>query len=85
MQRGFYVDDGLQSAQTANDAISLIQRTSTVLREGGFRLHKFLSKSPAILQALPGESVISDVNQVDLGDIPAEVSLGILWNDSEDS
>ncbi|XP_033114267.1 uncharacterized protein LOC117114688, partial [Anneissia japonica] len=84
VQNNFYVDDGLQSVETADEAIDLIQRTVAMLKEGGFKLHKFLSNSKQVLKALPDDCIASNVSQKDLSNLPTERTLGILWDPTLD-
>ncbi|XP_033102415.1 uncharacterized protein LOC117105399 [Anneissia japonica] len=79
VQNNFYVDDGLQSVETADEAIDLIQRTVAMLKEGGFKLHEFLSNSKQVLKALPDDCIASNVSQKDL-----KRTLGILWDPTLD-
>ena len=85
VRKGFYVDDGLLSVPTVEDAASLVTRTRNMLKRGGFVLHKFLSNSTEFLQTLPAETVAVKVNKLDLSDLPTEHTLGVLWNASEDN
>ena len=49
----FYVDDGLKSVSTPTNAIDLIQKTKTLCKKGGFRLHKIISNSKEVIEATP--------------------------------
>ena len=55
VKRHFYVDDGLRSASTDAEAISLLSRTQMSLAESNLRLHKFASNSQTVLEAFPSE------------------------------
>jgi hypothetical protein len=46
----FYVDDGLKSVSTPTNAIDLIQKTKTLCKKGGFRLHKIISNSKEVIE-----------------------------------
>ena len=41
VKRNFYVDDGLKSVQSVDQAKELIKNTKSLCQRGGFRLHKF--------------------------------------------
>ena len=41
VKRNFYVDDGLKSVQSVDQAKELIKSTKSLCQSGGFRLHKF--------------------------------------------
>ena len=47
----FYVDDGLTSVPTAQEALSLLKRTA-LKKEGNLRLHKIASNDPEVHQSL---------------------------------
>ena len=55
VRRNFYVDDFLKSVQTTDQATALAVKLTAMLREGGFRLTKFLSNRREVLSALPTE------------------------------
>jgi hypothetical protein len=42
----FDVDDGLKSVSTPTNAIDQIQKTKTLCKKGGFRLHKIILREP---------------------------------------
>lgn len=80
IERHFYVDDGLVSVPTDNEAIGLLQRTQVSLSESNLRLHKFASNSKAVLQAFaPQDCAI--LTEMDLSGeaTPVQRSLGLLW------
>ena len=51
----FYVDDGLKSVPTADEAISLICQTKEMCSRGGFNLHKFISNKKKVIKEIPEE------------------------------
>ena len=55
IRHSFYVDDGLTSVATEEDAIKLVQRTTHLCAFRGIRLHKFASNSIKVLDAIPFE------------------------------
>ena len=82
----FYVDDGLKSVRSEEEAIDLVRRTVEVCRRRGIRLHKFTSNSETLLKSLP-ESECAEKNNIinlNLDEFPVERVLGILWNIKED-
>lgn len=56
LRHDFYVDDGLKSVSTVQEAIELIETTKNMCKGGGLILHKFLSNH---------QDVLSRVNQED--------------------
>ena len=51
----FYVDDGLISVNSEEDAIQLALQTSKLCKEGGLRLCKFVSNNKRVLNTIPEE------------------------------
>ncbi|XP_052680203.1 uncharacterized protein LOC128160966 [Crassostrea angulata] len=86
--RNFYVDDGLSSYDTDNEALDILLRTQKILRDRGkIRFHKFASNSQIVMDALPPEDRAKDLSDVhlDLHTTPAQSSLGLIWNLSLDA
>lgn len=86
--RNFYVDDGLSSYDTDNEALDILLRTQEILRDRGkIRFHKFASNSQIVMDALPPEDRAKDLSDVhlDLHTTPAQSSLGLIWNLSLDA
>ncbi|XP_061192133.1 uncharacterized protein LOC133200331 [Saccostrea echinata] len=85
----FYVDDGLLSCFSEEEAIhvSLVHRAKDALNEGGeLRLHKFASNSRTLLDSFPSNDLTKNLKYLDLGaaSLPLQRSLGLLWDtDSE--
>ncbi|XP_052762111.1 uncharacterized protein LOC128204746 [Mya arenaria] len=79
----FYVDDGLVSLQTPQEAIDLMKRTQQALDTGGkLKLHKISSNSREVMKAFPKEDLAKDLKDLDLGheNLPVQRSLGMNWN-----
>ena len=55
VKKDFYVDDGLKSVPSATEASALIKSTKSLLAKGGFNLHKFISNSKEVIEAIPKE------------------------------
>ena len=87
VKRHFYVDDGLRSASTDAEAISLLSRTQMSLAESNLRLHKFASNSQTVLEAFPSEDCAAVTKDVDLSGeaAPTQRSLGLLWEMASDT
>ncbi|XDV43684.1 hypothetical protein PO909_012122, partial [Leuciscus waleckii] len=77
----FYVDDGVTSVQTTEDAIQLAQEARDLCAIGGLRLHKFVSNYNAVLESIPPSERAINVKEPDLSfDSLTERTLGIQWN-----
>ena len=77
----FYVDDGLKSVSTPSNAIDLIQKTKTLCKKGGFRLHKIISNSKEVIEAIPPEERAKGIQDLDptRDALPIERALGVQW------
>ena len=82
VNRNFYVDDGLHSAPTTEDAIDLLRRTQTMLATANLRLHKVASSHAEVMGAFPSEDHASGLHNLDFskGPIPVQRSLGVYWD-----
>lgn len=61
VKKDFYVDDGLKSVPSAP-----IKSTKSLLAKGGFNLHKFISNSKEVIEAIPKEQRASGIKELDL-------------------
>jgi len=55
IRRNFYVDYGLKSVPSVEQAKELIKNTKSLCQKGGFRLHKFTSNSREVVNSVPKE------------------------------
>ena len=62
----FYVDDGICSTHSVDEAVQIANEACQICRSGGLRLHKFCSNSKDVLSALPFVELSSDLQQVNL-------------------
>ena len=78
----FYVDDCLVSVESEESAKKLASDLMALLKDGGFRLTKWISNRPAVLQSIPEEERAKDVKGLDLNHdaLPVERALGISWD-----
>ena len=79
-----YVDDGLRSESTVEQAISTLKNARKILATYNIRLHKIISTHSAVLQAFPPSEIAKDVDTVDLNQSMAQHALGITWNIDRD-
>ncbi|XP_048734152.2 uncharacterized protein LOC125650167 [Ostrea edulis] len=88
VERNFYVDDGLVSVPTTDEAIELVKETQQVLKEqGNIRLHKIASNSVAVMNAFPTQDLEKSLTQVSIGSdaLPTQQSLGLSWDLNSDT
>ena len=81
LQNDFYVDDGLKSFTTPENAIDVIRNTQAMCAAANLRLHKFSSNSKVVLEATPVEDRSKDLKDLDLRNdtLPVQRSLGTYW------
>nr|XP_039271502.1 uncharacterized protein LOC120345955 isoform X3 [Styela clava] len=82
----FYVDDGLQSLETVNEAKLLIKNSTSLCAKAGLKLHKFVSNRREVLESIPECDRASSVKTIDLNNdpLPIERVLGMLWDVNDD-
>ncbi|GAA6084830.1 uncharacterized protein LOC113098256, partial [Tachysurus ichikawai] len=66
VHRNFYVDDGLISVSSADEAISLLKNTKNMLAESNIKLHKISSDSHRVMEAFPPSERANDLKDLDL-------------------
>ena len=86
VHRNFYVDDGLTSRPTENEAITLIRNAQAMLATANLRLHKVVSNSVLVMEAFPAEDRAKNIKDLDLRRdvLPSQRSLGVHWNIEKD-
>ena len=83
VRRDFYVDDGLTSTDKVSSAISLIEKTTRLCEEGGFKLAKFACNEPAVLETIPIFCRSKTLQRVELlkdKSSVCEQALGVNWD-----
>ena len=78
----FYVDDGLTSRPTDEETVELLQNTQAMLATAQLRLHKAVSNSVFVMEALPEEDRGKSIRDLDLqhDSLPTQRSLGVHWD-----
>lgn len=85
VEKNFYVDDGLTSVSSVEEAKKLIIESQELCKKGGMRLHKFNSNEEAALSCLePSERAVNS-EPLGLGPAPSECALGVQWSIKEDT
>ncbi len=87
MFRSVYVDDGLKSVPTEDEARDFIESSKAICSQAGFTLHKFVSNSPVEMQGMNATERASGVRDLNLQpqEEPCEKTLGIGWNVDADT
>jgi hypothetical protein len=84
VKQNFYVDDCLKSVATEQEATRLSEQLRKLLSKGGFRLTKWLSNSPSVLQSIPESERAPSSKNLDFERLHVERALGVQWNVSSD-
>lgn len=80
IKRDFYVDDGLKSLSSVEEAISLIKGSIEMCSKRGIRLHKLLSNSKEVLAQMPEKDCAKELNlNLSYETLPTTKTLGIQW------
>ena len=72
VKHSFYVDDGLLSVSSSEQAISVIKETVALCEKGGLKLHKFVSNCPLVRREV-------DAKAEDLRISFIERTLDVVW------
>ena len=81
VRKDIYLNDGLKSVETLEQAKSLISSTKLLCQKGGLHLHKFTSNNSEVLNSIPPEDRAADKRNPDLvsNDPEIEHALGVHW------
>ncbi|XP_057691919.1 uncharacterized protein LOC130915825 [Corythoichthys intestinalis] len=86
IERHFYVDDGLKSFSSIEQATDVLFRAQKMLAQCNIGLHKISSNCPLITGAFPTEDCAVGMQGLDIGQTtpPMQRSLGLGWELSTD-
>ncbi|XP_067946428.1 uncharacterized protein [Watersipora subatra] len=81
----FYVDDGITSVDTIEEATNLIQNAIEICGRAKLRLHKFLTNNREVLAHIPASERVKEAQNLDLfrDKLPTERTLGLEWSDDK--
>ncbi|XP_026101642.1 uncharacterized protein LOC113072978 [Carassius auratus] len=85
IEKNFYVDDGLVSVPSVEEAKKLITESQELCKRGGLRLHKFNSNEEAALACLDPSERAATIEPLGLDPTPSERALGIQWSIKTDT
>ncbi|XP_070412225.1 uncharacterized protein [Nothobranchius furzeri] len=85
MEKNFYVDDGLVSIPSIDEAKKLISESQEFCKKGGLRLHKFNSNEEAALSCLDPSERAAKIEPLGFDQTPSERALGIQWSIKDDT
>ena len=79
IRRNFYVDDGLRSENTVEEAVKTLTEARSILGKFGIRLHKIISTHTEVLNSFPSSEIAEKLDHVDISNTPEQSALGIRW------
>ena len=81
IKNDFYVDDGIKSVETVDQAISLMKESQILCKMSGFHLHKFVANNAEVLKTMNSDEIAQSVKNIDLtkDELPVERTLGLQW------
>ncbi|XP_072175534.1 uncharacterized protein [Diadema setosum] len=87
IRKEFYVDDGLKSVPTIEDAVSLLKSAQGICSKAGLKLHKIMSNRKEVLEQFATDDRAKCVADLDLAVdlLPLERALGVVWCVENDS
>ena len=87
IKENFYVDDCLKSVDSEKNAIELIKQLTSLLKQGGFHLTKWISNSSEVMHTIPNTERAKSIIDLDLekDTLPVERALGVLWDVEKDA
>jgi hypothetical protein len=76
-----YVDDGLTSVTTSEEATSLIHHAQQICARGGVHLHKFASNDKQLLTSIAENERATSLDDLKFSKelLPMERALGVQW------
>ena len=82
LRRDFYVDDGLKSVPTTEEAVQLVHDAKEMCSRGGFNLHKFRSNSRKVLEEILEADRAEEVKSLNFNREThlTERALGVQWS-----
>ncbi|KAK7909491.1 hypothetical protein WMY93_014175 [Mugilogobius chulae] len=85
VEKNFYVDDGLVSVSSVDEAKKLISEAQELCKKGGLRLHKFNSNQEAALSCLDPSERATNIEPLEFDPTQQECALGIRWSIKDDT
>ena len=86
IKRNMYVDDLLTSVKSCEEGIHLIRELNALLESGGFKMAKYSSNSPEVLEAIPNELLAPQLQELEFNceELSSHKTLGLYWNPNLD-
>jgi len=83
----YYVDDGVTSLQSVEEAVRLIRESRELCAQGNLHLHKFVTNDLTVMESIPLSERATEIQEVDLNSdkLPVERTLGTQWSIESDT
>ena len=81
----FYVDGGLDSKQTVDEAVEVLSNARSILSTYNVRLHKIVSNSSELLKHFSDSEVACAPHQIHSSATPYQQALGVTWDPTSDN
>ena len=79
VHKHFYMDDGLPSTDSREEAIEIGKQMTKLLRRGGLQLHKWLTNDPEVLATIPEQDRSPPFLELSENKLPTDRASGITW------
>ena len=73
LKNDFYVDDGLTTLPSPEEAINLIEKTKSLCKTRGIRVHQFVSNDSSVIESIPDKDRAKSISTISLGQEEAHV------------
>ncbi len=83
--RNFYVDDGLGTANSVDEAIAVIEASRALLARTNIRLHKIMCTDNDVTNAFPPTERAHKQEEFAFNDENTQRALGVAWNTTTDA
>ena len=79
-----YMDDIMTSLETDDEAVKARDQLIELLGKAGFKIRRWCSNSPNVLEDIPLEDRVANVN-IEESELPCMKALGVQWNAEADT
>ncbi|XP_058449236.1 uncharacterized protein LOC131429202 [Malaya genurostris] len=80
LEEDVYMDDVITGTDEVQTAVELREQLDEMMRSGGFRLRKWASNNPAVLQGVTRENLaLPDINEISWDQDQMVKALGLTW------
>ncbi|XP_055526180.1 uncharacterized protein LOC129718951 [Wyeomyia smithii] len=79
-----YIDDFLTGGGSSEEVIRIYNALSSLLKRGGFEVHKFCSNDPKVLNEIPEDLQEKCISFKETGIENTVCALGLIWNSIDD-